>query len=190
MTCSTARDLLPLYVGGDLLESRLAETEAHLDSCAPCRAEYEALRRTRELVQEMSVPAIDLAAEQKIWDSIRKDLPVSRRTGVARPRLLSAARYAALWIGGVALGFAAYQGGSRLRGEPASVPVSVESLGDLSLQPNRVTFSDATFSPGERYVQVPERMVEEWNEIRELYYQLRKDYEDLRLRLAAPERDK
>src|ERR1700757_3657233 len=47
MDCKTARDTLPLYFDGELDRAASREFEAHLDTCADCRAaliELDSLR--------------------------------------------------------------------------------------------------------------------------------------------------
>ena len=50
MTCKEAIDRLIEYLDGDLTAATLAEFEAHLSRCAPCRAYLATYRRTNELV--------------------------------------------------------------------------------------------------------------------------------------------
>ena len=50
MTCETARALLHPYVDGELDLHESAEVESHLESCAACRAQFEAERALRGAV--------------------------------------------------------------------------------------------------------------------------------------------
>jgi len=50
MTCQDAIDRLVEYLDGELTAATLADFEAHLARCAPCRAYLATYRRTNELV--------------------------------------------------------------------------------------------------------------------------------------------
>jgi anti-sigma factor (TIGR02949 family) len=50
MTCREAIERLIEYLDGELTAGTLAEFEAHLSRCAPCRAYLATYRRTNELV--------------------------------------------------------------------------------------------------------------------------------------------
>jgi anti-sigma factor (TIGR02949 family) len=50
MTCNDAIQRLVEYLDGELTAATLAEFEAHLAGCAPCRAYFATYRRTNELV--------------------------------------------------------------------------------------------------------------------------------------------
>ena len=59
MRCSKAREMLALYVGGDLPGSKASRLEVHLESCPECSAELEALRRPQAAIEEIG--AVDIA---------------------------------------------------------------------------------------------------------------------------------
>src|SRR5262245_8007267 len=69
------RDLLPLYVSGQLDDASQAQVETHLQGCADCAAEVELLRAT---VRAFSVKAVDAAA-------IGAKIPAFRGAPRARP---------------------------------------------------------------------------------------------------------
>jgi anti-sigma factor (TIGR02949 family) len=50
MTCRDALQRLMEYLDGELTAATLADFEAHLARCAPCRAYLATYRRTNELV--------------------------------------------------------------------------------------------------------------------------------------------
>ena len=50
MTCKEAIERLVEYLDGELTAATLAEFEAHLERCAPCRAYLATYRRTDEFV--------------------------------------------------------------------------------------------------------------------------------------------
>lgn len=52
------REQLSALLDNELGEQERAELEAHLLSCASCRAELESLRRTRDLVRALPQPAL------------------------------------------------------------------------------------------------------------------------------------
>jgi anti-sigma factor RsiW len=69
------RDLLPLYVSGQLGDADHARVEAHVQGCADCTAEIELLRAT---VRAFEVKPIDAA-------TISAKLPTARSARRARP---------------------------------------------------------------------------------------------------------
>ena len=81
MNCDAVRDLLDEYLDGELATADRAAVEEHLGSCASCRAEWEALRRTAELVA--SLPRVD--APQGLADGVKTAL---ERTVTTRRRAL------------------------------------------------------------------------------------------------------
>ena len=52
------REQLSALLDNELGEQERAELEAHLPTCAECRAELESLRRTRALVRALPLPAL------------------------------------------------------------------------------------------------------------------------------------
>jgi predicted anti-sigma-YlaC factor YlaD len=52
MTCKDAIALLGDYLESALTDDALAQLEAHLGECAPCRAYLSTYRRTRDLTAE------------------------------------------------------------------------------------------------------------------------------------------
>src|SRR5262245_53757261 len=62
MTCADCRDLLPLHLYDELSEADRAAADAHLAGCEACRAELDALTRTRAALDigPMAAAAVDL----------------------------------------------------------------------------------------------------------------------------------
>lgn len=140
MNCETARDLLPLYVGGDLLEARRRETEEHLQVCEACSRECEALLRCRERIQELSFASLSEKDESRIWKAVREEIPI-RRSRVFRP--LAFLRYAGLFLLGIAAGFGLVQG-TRVAGQaPLPEPVARDRVSTQPWSPAQ----PANFSP-------------------------------------------
>lgn len=82
MDCKIAHDLLPLYFDGELDRALIREFEAHLDSCADCRAaliELDTLRRAlREDAPRYSAPEILRKRIQKQIAAPLSESPVRR----------------------------------------------------------------------------------------------------------------
>ena len=81
MNCTQVEELLSLYAGHDLAETREQLVTAHLQSCAACSLAVAEYRDTRGLMQDFS-PAVfddDVYAEirQNVWKQIEKQ-PQSR----------------------------------------------------------------------------------------------------------------
>jgi len=67
MNCQDVQPLLPLAVYGDLAEPEAAAVSAHLDSCPACRAEAEALGRTRAALDAVPPPEVTV----RVGDIVR-----------------------------------------------------------------------------------------------------------------------
>ncbi|MGC9319736.1 MAG: anti-sigma factor family protein [Armatimonadota bacterium] len=106
MRCTEVREKLAEYQLGALSEAERSAMEGHLESCAECRAEMEALERLDALLQ----PAERVEAPEDLWEGVRARL-APRRRGVWRalsewwrvsPRpALAAAAALVLVIGGL-----------------------------------------------------------------------------------------
>jgi anti-sigma factor RsiW len=110
MDCAAARTLLPLLLDGELQGAERAALEAHIASCAGCRAAWEALaaesRRVRALagayepsaaLRPRIMSALD-AADRAEADR----MPPPRRTRALSPALAIAAALVLLLVGAVA----------------------------------------------------------------------------------------
>lgn len=84
MTQPHVRDLLPLWVGGDLPQAHCAEVEAHLASCAACRAEAEALAGARAWLQADPDPPFGAADGEALRRAVLAQL-ASRPPRRVRP---------------------------------------------------------------------------------------------------------
>lgn len=103
MDCSSARDLLPLYFDGELDRAAGREFEAHLDTCADCRAaliELDALRRS------LRTDAPRYAAPQALRERIKNGSPRNLVTRARNPHarwLALAASWALAFVAGGAV---------------------------------------------------------------------------------------
>ncbi|HET9217684.1 MAG TPA: cytochrome P460 family protein [Terriglobia bacterium] len=70
MNCSSARETLPLYAGGDLSTAEMAKTSLHLQDCPACRQICESLERNQGLLGSLRQPAVAPAA----LDAMRREL--------------------------------------------------------------------------------------------------------------------
>ncbi|HEY0231395.1 MAG TPA: zf-HC2 domain-containing protein [Dokdonella sp.] len=104
MDCSSARNLLPLYFDGELDRAASREFEAHLDTCADCRAaliELDALRRT--LRSELPRSAAPQALRDRIQAQVRAPGAVRARASRTRWLALAASWALAFVAGGLLL---------------------------------------------------------------------------------------
>ena len=74
MTCQDAIQRLVEYLDGELTAATLAEFEAHLARCAPCRVYLATYRRTNELV----VKAHQVELPERLRIKLRDLLEVRR----------------------------------------------------------------------------------------------------------------
>jgi len=95
MDCQQCSDDLTAYIDGELDESAARQLKNHLETCDPCRAEYEELRDSATFVSEH---AAELEPVPEIWNNLRSriaELPApAGSSGVSR--LLVMNRWAAM----------------------------------------------------------------------------------------------
>jgi len=78
--CAETRDRLPLHVGGDLLAIEAREVDAHLATCAPCRAEAQRLADARQgFFEVMHRTAAEELAREGLWKGIAERLAAEQR---------------------------------------------------------------------------------------------------------------
>lgn len=78
MTCNEIKELTVPYLELDLEPSRVRDVTTHLDGCAGCRAEMEAVRQVLVRVKGMAVPD----PGDRFWT----EFPEKVRRGLARER--------------------------------------------------------------------------------------------------------
>lgn len=69
------REQLSALLDNELGEQERAELEAHLPTCAACRAELESLRRTRDLVRALPQPALPRSFALPLEAAPRQEQP-------------------------------------------------------------------------------------------------------------------
>jgi predicted anti-sigma-YlaC factor YlaD len=110
MTCRKAKDLIPLYAGGDLRPRLAARVRAHVDSCPSCREEsreYQtALARVKAAAKAEGGPDWSEADWRALMARVADEgRPASEAAGGRRgPVLLP--RWAAASVLGAAIGLA------------------------------------------------------------------------------------
>lgn len=94
MSCETARELLPGYVGDALDKGARADVARHLEACDDCRSEAELLA-----LLSAGAPPVPAGLSERIQAAVRAQQPRARR-GASRPWWgLAAAAVAALALG-------------------------------------------------------------------------------------------
>ncbi len=90
MTCDEIKELTVPYLELDLEPSRVRDITTHLDGCAGCRAEMEAIRQVLVRVKGMAVPD----PGDRFW----KEFPEKVRHGLARERPTGRSVWNATWM--------------------------------------------------------------------------------------------
>jgi len=85
MTCNEIKELTVPYLELDLEPSRVRDVTAHLEGCAGCRAEMEAVRQVLVRVKGMAVPDPGEQFWKEFPNRVRREVarqqPSVRRTG-------------------------------------------------------------------------------------------------------------
>jgi hypothetical protein len=79
MDCTAIRDLVPLYIYGDLSAAQAAELKQHVDQCAPCCAELAALEQVRQALAAAAAPATVVNIPQLYQQAARHEQSRVRR---------------------------------------------------------------------------------------------------------------
>jgi predicted anti-sigma-YlaC factor YlaD len=62
MNCDRAKEILPLYAGGDLPPAEADKIGVHLQQCASCRESYEGLAKQQTLLRSLRQTSVTPAA--------------------------------------------------------------------------------------------------------------------------------
>jgi anti-sigma factor RsiW len=108
MTCNGARELIPLFVGGDLTEGRMAEVRDHLAQCADCARELQKFESCRELVAELRAPELSRSQVHEMWTAIRQEIALPAQPRVIRLNSAVLLKMAAVAVIGISVGYSAY----------------------------------------------------------------------------------
>lgn len=120
------REALGVYVLGHLDPVQAARMGAHLDGCAPCRAEYEALAPLASALRDVDPEALGHSArpaaalEARILAEIRTERRSRRRRSAVQRTLVGAAASIVLVLTFVA--------GDQLTRDSPTSPVALESV--------------------------------------------------------------
>lgn len=95
MNCKHVQELLPLYVGREIADTRAQLVAAHLKSCAECAGSADEYRQTRQLLQQFAPPSFDEAVYTGIRQRVLREIEseattptlTESMTGLFRPRL-------------------------------------------------------------------------------------------------------
>lgn len=90
MTCNEIKELTVPYLELDMEPSRVRDVTTHLNGCAGCRAEMEAVRQVLVRVKGMAVPD----PGDRFW----KEFPEKVRRGLARERPTGRSVWNATWM--------------------------------------------------------------------------------------------
>jgi anti-sigma factor RsiW len=125
MTCNSARELIPLYVGSDLSEERLTQVRDHLAQCGDCARELEKFESCRELVAELAVaPELSKSDVNEMWSAIRQEIAVAPASKIVRFGPVLFAKLAAVIVIGICVGYSAYGVASLFKAEPQKTPTA------------------------------------------------------------------
>lgn len=102
MTCKDVEEDLVAYAEGDLDDLRSGVVRAHLEACARCQSEAQAIRRTLELAATYRVPPLSKGAGVRMLAGVRERVD-RRRRRVRRlaPALIAAAAVLTLAVVGL-----------------------------------------------------------------------------------------
>lgn len=83
MKCSQAKSLLSPYLDGMLTGTQMLALGAHLDGCQACSTEYDALRRTQQLLVSVGHRKAPEDLELKVRLAISREVAQARRPYLA-----------------------------------------------------------------------------------------------------------
>ncbi len=149
MTCNSARELLPLYVGADLTDERMAQVREHVAQCADCAREMERFENCRELVSELTAPKLSRAVVNDMWTAIRQEIGVAPEPKVLRFSSGLWLKMAAVMLIGVSVGYSVYGVASLFArpGDTRETTVRTEDPADLTSDQVRNANGNRTPNP-------------------------------------------
>jgi hypothetical protein len=74
MNCKHVQELLPLYVGRDLEETRAQMVTAHVQSCVVCAGSVDDYRETRQLIKQFAPPPVSEAVYAGIRRRVLREI--------------------------------------------------------------------------------------------------------------------
>jgi hypothetical protein len=177
MNCNRAKEILPLYAGGDLSAAEANTVSAHLQQCGGCRAVYDGLASHQKLLRSLRQPTVSPAAlasmrqqllprlsAQRLgwWVQLERFFLVEARrprlafAGAAIAAVLSATFFAQLWQVTANPTVAVFEGSDTLR-----LPSDYRNwiaLGTSSTGPHAgdIYVSPAAYHEYERHGKFPE----------------------------------
>jgi predicted anti-sigma-YlaC factor YlaD len=101
MNCSEAKKLITLKAGGDLDAAECGELDAHLETCASCRALLDAYRADRELLGSLRGKGPEPPSHDEFWAALKPKLEPEmrrRRVHLVTLRVLRAVTAAAVLL--------------------------------------------------------------------------------------------
>lgn len=108
MTCNGARELIPLFVGGDLTDGRMEEVREHLAQCADCSGELQKFEGCRELIQELNAPEPTRSQVNQMWSAIRSEIGATPEPRIVRFSAAAIIKIAAVVVVGISIGYSTY----------------------------------------------------------------------------------
>lgn len=141
MTCDEMKDLIPLYVGGEVEENERIAVDAHVGMCSDCAHELEEFRQSRGLLESLREEETPPGTSSRIWKRVKEEL-FPRKRAVAFGDW--ALKCAAVLVIGVAIGYAAFTAFRRpepVAQTPQSPALSVETRGGMIHGPARTAGS-------------------------------------------------
>lgn len=137
------------YVEGELDDARRAGVASHVESCARCAGEVEAVERARMLLRE--APLLELPAERR--DAIASGLTAPARSGRRVLTLVAPIAAALALAGGVAV--VATQGGGGDGASEVSAGKVQEGAGEAESGEDGAAGGEAASAPPQAFVSGP-----------------------------------
>jgi Putative zinc-finger len=117
--CANTKDLLPVFLAGDVTGADADSVQAHLATCEDCRAEAELIGRLR-----LTTPAPREELRARISEGVRLIAPAGTSGGLPRRLWMAAAATVVLALGtGLVL--------DRVRSEPLEIMIAEQLDSDF-----------------------------------------------------------
>ena len=79
LQCSQAKRLFSPYLDGVVTGAQMLALQGHLSGCPPCHREYQALRRTQQLLMSVAKPKVPADLGLKLRLAISREAAAARR---------------------------------------------------------------------------------------------------------------
>jgi hypothetical protein len=105
MECNKVKELIDLYITGDVDSKTYEDINLHLSECPHCKQEYAEYKNMLLALTKLKITQLDTQLQENMWEQIKIRIKIETRI---RTFLTVALQYAAILIIGICFGLLVY----------------------------------------------------------------------------------